>query len=257
MRLAMINKLVRHINKRFAVIVNQIEFLAAFRHFQRLSSRERFVLKWKDRHPCLKDKTATTDFDRHYIYHTAWAARILAVFQPKIHVDISSSLYFSSIASAFIPMKFYDFRPVQLGLDSLESHPANLLDLEFEDNSVSSLSCMHVVEHIGLGRYGDALDPDGDLKAIKELKRVLAVGGQLLFVVPIGRPKIAFNAHRIYSYRQVMECFSDITLLEFALIPDSPDTGGLVRNATEAMADAQAYGCGCFLFKKSGIIECQ
>lgn len=154
-------------------------------------------------------------------------------------------------------MKFYDFRPAQLGLDKLESHPINLLDLEFEDDSISSLSCMHVVEHIGLGRYGDPLDPNGDLKAIKELKRVLAVGGQLLFVVPVGRPKIAFNAHRIYSYLQIMEYFSDLNLFEFALVPDSPDRGGLVRNATEAMADAQAYGCGCFLFKKPGMLLCQ
>jgi hypothetical protein len=59
---------------------------------------------------------------------------------------------------------------------------------------------MHVIEHIGLGRYGEALDPDGDLKAIRELVRVLAAGGNLLVVVPVGRPRIQFNAHRIYDY---------------------------------------------------------
>jgi hypothetical protein len=109
---------------------------------------------------------------------------------------------------------------------------------------------MHVVEHIGLGRYGDPLDPDGDLKAISELKRVMAVGGSLLFVAPIGKSRIMFNAHRIYSYDQIMSYFSDLEAKEFTLIPDDPQDGGLINNATKEMADAQRYGCGCFWFRK-------
>jgi Caenorhabditis protein of unknown function, DUF268. len=110
---------------------------------------------------------------------------------------------------------------------------------------------MHVIEHIGLGRYGDPLDPDGDLKAISELQRVLAPEGDLLFVVPIGKPMIVFNAHRIYSYEQIAEYFSGFELKEFALIPDNPSEGGLIHDATKEQADSQTYGCGCFWFKKS------
>jgi hypothetical protein len=109
---------------------------------------------------------------------------------------------------------------------------------------------MHVVEHVGLGRYGDPLDYDGDLKAISELKRVLAEGGDLLFVVPIGKPKIMFNAHRIYSYDQIIGYFSEFKLIEFALIPDDPNDGGLINNASKDMADKQEYGCGCFHFRR-------
>jgi hypothetical protein len=107
---------------------------------------------------------------------------------------------------------------------------------------------MHVIEHVGLGRYGDPLDPEGDLKAIVELKRVLAFGGTLLFVVPVGKPKIMFNAHRIYSYRQIRKYFDDLELKDFTLVPESPENGGLIYNASEEMADAQIYGCGCFYF---------
>ncbi|NDC42314.1 MAG: DUF268 domain-containing protein, partial [Chitinophagia bacterium] len=56
--------------------------------------------------------------------------------------------------------------------------------LPFESDSIPSLSCMHTIEHVGLGRYGDQLDPQGDLKAIAELKRVVQPGGDLLFVTP-------------------------------------------------------------------------
>jgi hypothetical protein len=69
---------------------------------------------------------------------------------------------------------------------------------------------MHVVEHVGLGSYGDSLDPNGDLKAMSELKRVLSINGNLLFVVPVGKPRVMFNAHRIYSYEQIIECFKGI-----------------------------------------------
>lgn len=224
--------------------------LGDFLVFRKLSARTSRPVFWKDRHVCLWDRTEKTGFDRHYVFHTAWAARVLVQTSPDRHVDISSSLYFCSIVSAFIPMDFYDYRPAELNLSQLSVRTANLLALPFERESISSLSCMHVIEHIGLGRYGDQLDPDGDLKAIGELKRVLAHGGNLLFVVPVGSSRTVFNAHRIYSYSQIMDYFSDLHLVEFSLIPEAPDQGGLIRNAPQHLADEQGYGCGCFWFRK-------
>ncbi len=247
-----INKLARQVLKHLGVdkTLAMKAFRKDFEAFRQLADKteQRFAVKWQDRYPCLNDETASTEFDRHYIYHPAWAARVLAQTKPTGHVDISSSLHFCSLVSAFVPVKFYDYRPADLQLSNLSSEAADLLALPFPDGSVQSLSCMHAVEHVGLGRYGDPLDPDGDLKAIAELKRVLAIGGTLLFVVPIGQPKIMFNAHRIYSYEQVTNYFAEFRLKEFALVPDRPEDGGLICNATPEMADAQAYGCGCFLF---------
>jgi hypothetical protein len=134
---------------------------------------KRFVLEKKDWYLCLNDKSNNTNFDTHYIYHPAWAARILKELNPEIHIDISSSLSFCSIVSAFLPIEFYDYRPASISLSNLKSNHADLTKLFFKDNSIHSLSCMHTVEHIGLGRYGDPIDYDGDLKAINELKRVL------------------------------------------------------------------------------------
>jgi hypothetical protein len=230
-----------------------LAFVSGFLRLRALSrtAGNRFEIRWKDRYPCLDDNTATTGFDRHYIYHPAWAARILADQKPACHVDIGSTLHFATLVSAFVPTRFFDYRPANLELSNLTAKAADLLTLPFADDSIPSLSCMHVVEHVGLGRYGDALDPEGDLKAIAELKRVLAPGGMLLFVIPVGKPKIMFNAHRIYSYRQVTDLFSPLVLEEFALIPDNPEEGGLVRNATGNMADSQTYACGCFLFRNS------
>ena len=239
--------------KKLQYIFLYLNFINDFYKFKYMmkTSQLRFNLLWKNRYPCVYDKTYTTEFNRHYVYHTSWAARIIAQIKPEFHIDISSSLYFCGIVSAFIPVRFYDYRPADLKLSNLFSASADLLDLFFDNESVASLSCMHTVEHIGLGRYGDPLDPDGDLKAIEELKRVIKVGGNLLFVVPIGRPKLMFNGHRIYSYSQIISYFSGFNLHEFAFIPDNPSDGGLIINATENMANTQNDGCGCFWFVKS------
>ena len=196
------------------------------------------------------DKTSTTPYERHYVYHPAWAARVLARTKPELHVDISSTIKFATVVSAFIPTDYYDYRPANLHLSNLNSKAADLLNLPFEDNSISSLSCMHTLEHVGLGRYGDDLDYDGDLKGMSELERVLAPEGDLLIVVPIGKPKLVFNAHRIYSYQQILDQFSSLTLQEYALIPDDEKDGHLIINATEEMTNQQDWGCGCFWFKK-------
>jgi SAM-dependent methyltransferase len=207
----------------------------------------RFSVAIKDMYPCLKDKITTTPFDQHYTYHPAWAARILAQTKPAQHIDISSILSFSTIVSAFVPVKFYDYRPAKLQLHNYESDFADLTQLPFATNTVASISCMHTVEHIGLGRYGDAIDPQGDIKAMNELQRVVQPGGTLLFVTPVGKPRIEFNAHRVYAYEQIVGTFNTMRLKEFALVPD---VGGLIANATPAMVAAQQYGCGCFWFVK-------
>jgi len=211
---------------------------------------KRFELTFWDSWPFIFDKTISTPFDRHYIYHTAWAARKVKEINPPKHVDISSSLSFCSIVSAFVPVAFYDYRPANLHLDGLTSQSANLTSLHFESNSIHSLSCMHTIEHIGLGRYGDPIDPDGDIKAINELKRVVAQGGYLIFVTPIGKKKLLFNGMRIYSYDQIINLFKDLTLVEFSLIHEYEEDGAITINASEFVADLEEYGCGCFLFKK-------
>lgn len=212
-----------------------------------------FVSQSDDRFPITYDsrslKELTYVFDKQYICHTAWAARVLAQTRPEKHVDIASTVFFSVAMSAFIPVEFYDYREWKLTIDNMKTAFEDIRKLSFLDNSIQSLSCMHVVEHIGLGRYGEDLDPYADLKSMAELYRVLAHGGDLLFVVPIGSPEVIFNLHRIYSYDQIISYFEGLKLVEFALIPDKTP-GDLIRNASRELANQQDYGCGCFLFRK-------
>jgi SAM-dependent methyltransferase len=229
------------------------------RFYQELQSFERamegksprFALKAEWFHPCMEDATGRSDFDRHYVYHTAWAARRVGLHAPVRHVDISSFLYFSTLLSAFVPVDFYEFRPTDLVLEGLSVRHADLMALPFADASVHSLSCLHVVEHIGLGRYGDPIDPDGDLKAFAELRRVVAPGGVLLLALPCGfESRICFNAHRIYTHAQVLGMFEGFELTHCALVTDSLEHPHWLDRAGASDFDRQQYGCGCFEFRR-------
>ena len=58
-------------------------------------------------------------------------------------------------------------------------------------------------EHDGLGRYGDPLDPDGDLRAMSEARRMLKPGGLLYLAVPVGPDCVVWNAHRVYGKKRL------------------------------------------------------
>lgn len=228
---------------------------AAFRAFLAIRGHRpaRFRVRLADARVFLRDATSTKAYDRHYVLHTAWAARVLAESRPARHVDVASSLQFVAGISAFVPTLALDIRPAHLHLSGLEYRSGSLAALPFETASLESISCMHVLEHVGLGRYGDPVDHDGDLKAFAELARVVAPGGQLLVVVPVcGEPRIEFNAHRIYGFRQFMAMASaaGLELVEFALIPDDGSEDTLIRHAPPSLADRQRYGCGCFHLRR-------
>lgn len=225
-------------------------FHGEFEQFAAMAgSAPRLPVNLADINPQLSDRATVTPIDRHYTYHPAWAARVLAKTRPDKHVDISSIVNFCAVVSAFIPVEFYDFRPAPVVLDGLYTGAADLTQLPFANDSIASLSCMHVIEHIGLGRYGDPLDPDGDLKAIKELVRVLAPGGNLLVATPVGRARVAFNAHRIYDHEAFASYFAPLELVEFALIEERGE-GGLIVAPPPERVRAESYGCGCFWFRK-------
>ena len=225
-------------------------FIFIIDFFKKKNSLEdgRFLCRWRDCFPCLADNTGTTGFDYHYIYHTAWAIRQINKFSPSKHIDISSSLYFVTALSAYLPTEFYDYRPAQIKLSNLKTDKADLLALDFESNSIESISCMHVLEHIGLECYGDPFDPQGDLKAISELKRVVKPEGRLFVVVPMGDiSRIQYNAHRIYSYNIFISYFDNFIINKFSFITDS---GEFIEFASPDDISGQKYGCGCFELQK-------
>lgn len=199
--------------KPLVLIKQSIWFYKEFKKYQSLERNDVFQnLDW---HPCLNDNLSYTPLDPTYFFQDSWAAKHIFESKPVHHYDIGSSAKTMGILSQFVPVTMVDIRPIELELDNFFFKKGSILCLPFDNQSILSLSSMCVVEHIGLGRYGDSLNQFGSEDAIAELKRVLKVGGVLLFSVPIDKVcKVYFNAHRAFTRDYILELFEGFEVLD-------------------------------------------
>jgi len=205
------------------------------------------VLNLVDAYPQLYDRTYATKIDAHYFYVNGWAMRRIMDNHSIQHVDIGSETMFVNLLSAVLPVTFVDYRPLGMHMQGLINRSGDILNLPFVDSSVDSLSCLHVAEHIGLGRYGEPLNPHGTQQACAELKRVLADGGNLYFALPVGKPRVCFNAHRIHDSKAIIDYFAGLELVEFSGVHDD---GRFVERVALDEFSGSRYACGMFWFRR-------
>lgn len=170
----------------------------------------------------MQNSTFMQMFGLDYFHQDLWGARKVLENNPKIHWDVGSSVFgFISHLLVFRQhINLIDIRPIESEIDGVNYICANATNMEgIPDNSIESLSALCSVEHFGLGRYGDEIDPDGWQKALKSFQRVLKSGGHLYLSVPIGaKNKVEFNAHRIFSIGTILECLSGLELNELSIM---------------------------------------
>lgn len=232
-------------HKLRVAVPRYLRYISDWYRYKNLPHAE--TLRLEDGYPCLFDNAESTPYDPHYFYQAVWASRLLARTGARAHVDLGSDIRFIGPLTAMIPMvTFIDVRPVKAKSPGLHCVAASAVHLPFADRSVSSLSCLHVAEHIGLGRYGDDLDPTGTRRACAEMVRVLAPHSNLFLSVPVGRPRVCFNAHRIHTPRQVMSYLRGLDLVEFSVVDDY----GQFREKVDLNEMERAnYACGLFWLK--------
>lgn len=205
---------------------------------ERLASPEWLV-------PKLYDCTTTTPIPADYFYQDAWAFELIAQHKPSRHVDIGSHYKYVSLLSKIVPLTMVDIRPLCLPMDTIHFLEGSITGLPFLDGSVSSLSSLCVVEHIGLGRYGDEIDPWGTDRAVSELLRVLAPGGKLYISVPLSdSTRVCFNAHREFRESDFLAKFGKAVLRQS-------------RYIQQDRLGEEYYGgraVGCYWFEKEGVL---
>jgi len=219
------------------------QFAREYRHFRRLNAGAPFALRPRDILPCLTDRTATTPIDPVYFLQDAWFARCVAARRPAEHVDVASSARSMSLVSQFLPVTLVDIRPVEIELPGFTFKAGTILSLPYPDASIASLSSLCVIEHIGLGRYGDPFDARGSEKAATELTRVLAAGGDLYMSVPVDDAcRVYFNAHRAFTRDYLLSLFSGLELVEEKYIYG--------RAYAPAYAPERGFGTGLYHFRR-------
>ncbi len=199
----------------FAIGYKMIGFILEYLKYKSMDDNKNFRVSVLDWYPCLTDKTEITPLDPVYFYQDAWAARKIFENKPVHHYDVGSSAKTVAIISQFVPTTMVDIRPVELQLENLYFTQGSILDLPFEDNSIESISSLCVVEHIGLGRYGDSFDQFGSEKAINEIIRVTKPGGRIYFSAPVeSKNRVYFNGYRSFTREFLLSMFNQCVLEE-------------------------------------------
>lgn len=218
-------------------------FLGNYSAYKKKERNDNFTLKFEDLYPRIYDRTETTDLDPVYYLQGVWCARKIFKNKPTSHYDIGSQALMVGIISQFVPVTMVDIRPLSVSLPELSFIKGDITRLPFKDSSLLSLSSICVIEHIGLGRYGDPLDQFGTEKAAAELSRVLSKGGFLYISVPIDNEnKVYFNAHRAYTREYVLKLFSSLKLVEEKYIYG--------KELENDYSPKMGFGTGLYCFKK-------
>lgn len=187
----------------------------------------------------------------HYFHQDLLVARLISKANPSRHVDIGSRIDgFVAHVAAFRDIDVIDIRPLRS-----PDHPqikflqCDLMTPDHElVDSTPSLSCLHALEHFGLGRYGDPIDPQGHLRAFPNMVSMLKSGGVFYLSVPVGRPSVQFNAHRVFDPREPLSWSDDLRLARFDYVNDQ---GDLIQDSAPVEALDLAYGCGIYSFLKA------
>jgi hypothetical protein len=203
--------------------------------------------------PCLGEATSDSGVaSGHYFHQDLLVARRIFASKPQRHIDIGSRIDgFVAHVAAFRKIEVLDFRPLSNKVSNIEFRQADLMALPPEYVACTdSASCLHALEHVGLGRYGDALDPDGHLKALHSLRALVRSQGTLYLSVPIGPQRIEFNAHRVFSVEYMRaQLASDFDVIQFSYVDDAGDLHEDV--ALDDVSSRSSYGCqyGCGIFE--------
>lgn len=190
-------------------------FRGEYRRFREINrANPKFQLTGANVIPCLTDRTSHTPVEPVYFVQDTWFAGRLAGVRPDRHLDVGSSVKTMALVAQFVPVTMVDIRPVELPAAGFTFVKGSILSLPFEDESITSLSSLCVVEHIGLGRYGDEPDAWGSEKSWRELRRVLGTGGNLYISVPVdSASRVYFNAHRAFTRDYVLELSAGLELV--------------------------------------------
>lgn len=194
---------------------------------------------------CPFDKYADAGTIGSYFWMDLWGAKHIFENPVDCHYDIGSRVdgFIAHLLSFGQKVRLIDIRPLELsinGLDFVQADATNLHDIE--DESIDSLSALCSLEHFGLGRFGDSIDPLACFKAFDAISRKVRKGGNIYISVPVGEDRLEFHAHRRFSPETIVKSFEQFDLVEYSMITPT----GIIKNAVLN----ENKGTGLFMFRK-------
>lgn len=221
------------------------QFLRDYAEIRRQQARSTVPFPFGKAYPILEDKAAGAGAAKgHYFHQDLLAARRIFLNAPRLHIDVGSRIDgFVAHVASYREIEVFDVRPLPVMIPNVRFKQVDMMAplAPALMGYCDSASCLHALEHFGLGRYGDPVDYEGHVKGLRNLASVLSPGGKLYLSVPIGPQRIEFNAHRVFSVAYLLSLVDGFRVDAFSYVDDK---GALHENAA-LTADAIAANFGC------------
>jgi len=191
----------------------------------------------------------------HYFYQDYIVAKKIYENKPQKHIDIGSRIDgFVAHVAVFRKIEVIDIRALSSTLENISFTEMDFMNLpEKFKGYCDSISSLHAIEHFGLGRYSDPIDITGHLKAINNIYNMLLPLGKFYFSVPIGKPIIMFNAHRIFDVEYLFKLFhKKFKIISFNYVDDIGELHSniIIDNSVIKELKSLSFGCGIFELEK-------
>lgn len=222
--------------------------------YTEMNQRSDFVINEKYLWPFIGEKYALAGTVGNYFWQDLWAARLVVQSGVKQHFDIGSRLdgFIAHLLASGIEVTMIDIRKFPEKVDGLHTIVDDATSLsQIPNNSIESFSALCSLEHFGLGRYGDPIDPEACFKCFENIQRKLKPGGKLYISLPVGKERLEFNAHRVFYPSTVIDCFSSLTLEEFSCTSDGKIEYGVDIHKYDNDLHNGNYRYGMFYFTKA------
>lgn len=212
--------------------------------------------------PCLHDRYEEGGVTKsEYFWQDLLVARAIYAAKPVKHVDIGSRVDgFVAHVASYREIEVFDVRPISTDIPGVIfrqadlMNPAALLTAAEGRGYCDSLSCLHAIEHFGLGRYGDPINPQGYQRGIANMAQLLQPDGTFYLSTPIGQERVEFNANWVFDPRSIVRCAvaAGMTLQKLIVITSSKGAyDSAIDDATLATLTLPDYHLGLFIFTKN------
>ena len=211
---------------------------------------------WMELLPCLQDWHADAGVTKlEYFWQDLIVARQIFEANPEKHVDVGSLVGgFVAHVASFREIEVFDVRPISTKIPGVTFRQADLMQpVAGMTDYCDSLSCLHALEHFGLGRYGDPVDPQGFERGLANMATLLRKDGVFYLSVPIGAERVEFNAQRIIDPRALIALARTqaLELAELKVVRQDCKVETIAADE-QRLSDlaSQRYALGIFTFKK-------
>lgn len=221
--------------------------------YKSLNTRKSFMIQEEYLRPIISNKYAMAGTMGNYFWQDLWAAKNIILDGVKEHYDIGSRLdgFIAHLLAAGIKVNMVDIRPFPGKVENLYTVVDDAAKMKnIRNNSLTSISALCSLEHFGLGRYGDEINPEACFECFEQIQNKLKSGGKLYISVPIGKERVEFNAHRVFFASTIIDSFNKLKLLEYSCVANNCIEYDVDINKYDDCTKDGNYRYGLFKFQK-------